>query len=437
MRVHYEAEFPISMISDSEEFQGRLEYNEDHIDNLSKKIGSLGQQLDPIILWHRNNEYIILAGFCRTRAIKKLGWSTIKANIYEDLTEQEALEISIVSNEDRYNLEPDEKAKSIIKLRDKGFSNEWIMEKYNLSKTVLYDLFSLENIDSATQYCLHREHISLRHAVELMRIKDLSARAELLKMIVLLGLSVRETKDYILRGKTNPSWNRMRLCPERFSKKTENCSKPILCNKCKYFNGFTIPTTEETTEDVNYYGKLVGYAPYSYALVRRYYKTTKIKVLCTFPIPKEVESLFNFDFIQSELINEIDINPDGTSVKDKEPMSQEEIDRLEKLTSACGWMYQKEEFGEWFINPILKDFFVNACRYSGMKLEKYKLKFKQEHPKEYAMLSHYDVAHADRNRMEMKGYKRDLRKLKKIPEVQEYIEANKAFAKFRKGGIKP
>ena len=63
---HYELEFPISKISDSEEFQGRTEYDDEWIDTLSEQIAKGGQE-EPIILWHRNNEYIKLAGFCRTR----------------------------------------------------------------------------------------------------------------------------------------------------------------------------------------------------------------------------------------------------------------------------------------------------------------------------------------------------------------------------------
>ena len=101
------------------------------------------------------------------------------------------------------------------------------------------------------------------------------------------------------------------------------------------------------------------------------------------------------------------------------------------------WMYLKGE--KWLINSVLKDYFVNLSRYSGIKEDRYKLKFKKEHPKEYSKLSFYDVAISDMNERERAEYRGDLEELKKNDVVKDYIstkkwlDENKASATFVKG----
>lgn len=429
---HYESEFPISKISESEKFQSRDGYDEEYIDSLSKKIGeSVVGQIDAIVLWHRNDEYIKLAGFCRTRAIKKLGHSTIKANVYEDLTEQEAWEISVVTNEDRCNLAIDEKVNNIVHLLENGITSDWIMEKYNLNRTGYYNLLSLKDMDITVRYCLHKELIQTNHAIELMRIEDVSKRLNYLKTILSFRLSVRDTKN-LIKGLLSPEWKmRHQLCPKKLSEKADDCNCRACptpngipyfmdCIKCSYFGGLSEPIKEEHSEDKQFVTKnrlLIG-------LVREYSIHSKFKLLCNFPIPKELDSIIKFGYMLKEVTKQEDINPDGTPIPDKEPMSEERIKDIEEhvfLNDGRDTLFSYWNSFKGKEREIVKDYYIELERYSGIKRELFTLQFKALYPKIYFKFSHFNVALEDKKDRERAEYKGELSKLKKIPEVQEYI----------------
>ena len=444
---HYVSDFPISKISESEEFQARTEYDEDSITNLSKKIEA-GTQLDPIHLWHRGEDYLKLAGFCRTRAIKKLGHSTIKVFVYEELTEREAWEVSIETNEDRVDLAPDEKVSNIVTLREKGIEAEWIMDKYNLNRTGFYNLLSLKDMDSVSKYCLHRGLIQVNHAVELMRVKEESQRWNYLKTIMSFRLSVRDT-ELLIKGLLQWEWKRRRqLCPKKIAEKAEEfgCDiaigldgvpKVLTCLTCSYYGGLSEPVKEEQVEQK----KVLSKDGISIGLIKEYANLSKFKVQCSYSLPKELEPIVKFGYTFKEVTKQVDVREDGTVIEDKEQMSAEKIKWIEehpftedsKDTMNSYWNSFKGEERE-----IVKAYYIEIERYSGLKREYFKLDFKAKYPKIYAKFSHYNVAVNDFKDRQHSRYHSDLTKLKKRPEVQAYLEAerwikeNTASAKVEK-----
>lgn len=101
IKVSYEERSPLSLIDEAnEEFQARLDYDEEELARLAEDIRQNGQR-NPIGIRRRDERYQVIYGFQRVKAVKSLGWDSIRANIYEGATETE-LHIHSVSDNVRH-----------------------------------------------------------------------------------------------------------------------------------------------------------------------------------------------------------------------------------------------------------------------------------------------------------------------------------------------
>ena len=88
MKPRYEENFPLDLIDEAnEEFQARLDYDEEELESLKQDIAQNGQR-NPVGLVQKGDRYQIIYGFQRVKAIRRLGWDSVRANIYEDATEK-------------------------------------------------------------------------------------------------------------------------------------------------------------------------------------------------------------------------------------------------------------------------------------------------------------------------------------------------------------
>ena len=174
----YEPEFSLARIDASDKrFMSRLDMQKmsANVETLKADISRRGQ-IDPVGVAKLINEgrYTIIYGFTRTEAIRQLGRQHIKANIYEDLSEQEARILNASNNSMREDLNPWERARQIRELRHAGVpihSNE--PGKDTICTLMKMSRRSVFNWLKVTEYVCRELHdalatgkVSLTHAME-------------------------------------------------------------------------------------------------------------------------------------------------------------------------------------------------------------------------------------------------------------------------------
>ncbi|MBA7487125.1 Nucleoid occlusion protein [subsurface metagenome] len=236
MKVTYEENFSLSLVNENErEFQPRLDYDEVALEALAKDIAKNGQH-NPVGLHKKDSYYQVIYGFQRIIALKRLGWDTARANIYEDATWEELHEQSISNNERHLDLGDLEKALYIKALQGKGFSIPRLCELFGVNKSAIYNYLTVADLDDTTRECLHRRLITLNHAVELAKYDNFSKRLEILRDVISLQASVHQLRKLKAEGGWGPftlyldGW--VDICPRVM----RMVGLPE-CRECSYFEG--------------------------------------------------------------------------------------------------------------------------------------------------------------------------------------------------------
>ena len=185
----------INQIKANEE-QPRKYFDNDKISKLAESIKQHGI-IQPLVVMKDNDVYTIVAGERRWRAAKMLGLSEVPVVIME-LTEKELLEVSLIENIQREDLNPIEEAIAYKKLLEEfKITQEELGKKVGKSRAVIANCIRLLNLDSRVQSYLIDGVISEGHARLLLGLENLDLQYELAQKIIDDGLSVRETERLI------------------------------------------------------------------------------------------------------------------------------------------------------------------------------------------------------------------------------------------------
>ena len=177
-------------------YQPRKTFNEESLNELSKSISEYGI-IQPIIVKKSIKGYEIVAGERRTRAARIAGLKTIPA-IIKDFNDNDMMEIALIENIQRENLNPIEEALSfenIIKLRN--FTQEEVAEKFGKSRSYITNILGLLKLPEYTKKLVKDNKISMGHARVLSKLKDEELINSLADKIIKDGLSVREIESYV------------------------------------------------------------------------------------------------------------------------------------------------------------------------------------------------------------------------------------------------
>lgn len=237
LKVRYREDFPINSIDGAdEEFQSRLDYDEEEIERLARDIEENGQRNPIGVRKKEGGRYQIIYGFQRVKAIKLLGKDTVKANVYEGTTDPEAREQSISDNLRHSDLTDVEKALACLRLKEKGYSTHALCGLFGAKKSTIYNYITAARLDPTTRYCIHKGIISLNHGVELARVKEVSKRLETLRQVVGWRYSVRDLKRWLADGESPivalPVNGWIQVCPK--SLKMESLED---CENCEHYKG--------------------------------------------------------------------------------------------------------------------------------------------------------------------------------------------------------
>ncbi len=180
----------------SNPYQPRKTFNEDSLKELAASIKEYGV-VQPVIVKKSIKGYELIAGERRCKASKMAGLKEIPA-IIKDFTDQEMMEIALIENIQREDLNPIDEAKSvmnIIKLR--GFTQEEFAEKFGKSRSYITNLLGLLKLPLNIQQMVIDKKISSSHARVLSKLEDIEQIEELAKKIVNENLNVRDLESIV------------------------------------------------------------------------------------------------------------------------------------------------------------------------------------------------------------------------------------------------
>lgn len=182
--------------------QPRKQFDEDSLLELSESIKQFGV-LQPLLVLNKNDYYEIIAGERRWRAAKIAGMKEIPV-IIKDYSEQEIVEISLIENIQREDLNPIEEAMAYKRLlEDFHLKQDEIAEKVAKSRTAVTNSLRLLKLDEKVQEMLIDEMLTTGHARALLAITDTREQLELANRIFEEKLSVRETEK-LIKNLLNP-----------------------------------------------------------------------------------------------------------------------------------------------------------------------------------------------------------------------------------------
>lgn len=176
--------------------QPRKSFDDEKIAELSQSIKEHGI-IQPIILNKQDNYYMIIAGERRWRAAKLLGLKEVPA-VVMDLTEKDVLEVSLIENIQRQDLNPIEEAVAYKKLlSDFNLTQEELSKRVGKSRVAISNVIRLTNLCETVKQYLIDEVISEGHGRVLLAIEDDKVQCEIAQKVIDEKLSVRELERLV------------------------------------------------------------------------------------------------------------------------------------------------------------------------------------------------------------------------------------------------
>ncbi len=191
----------------SNPYQPRKVFDEDALNELASSIKEYGV-VQPIIVKKTISGYELVAGERRTKAARIAGLKEIPA-IIKDFNDQEMMEIALIENIQREDLNPIEEAESfnnIIKLR--GYTQEEFANRFGKSRSYVTNILGLLTLPSEVKKMVSNKELSMGHARALSKIDDEEKVIKIANKVAKEGLSVRQTEE-LLKNPELPRKNKI------------------------------------------------------------------------------------------------------------------------------------------------------------------------------------------------------------------------------------
>ena len=191
-------ETPVARISEVEpnRKQPRKTFDDEKLEELAESIKTFGL-LQPILVQKRDGYYEIIAGERRWRAALKAGLKEVPV-IIRDYTEKEILELSLIENIQRENLNPIEEAQAYKRLMDEfGLGQAEVAQRVSKSRPAVANSLRLLKLEENVQKMLIDGKISMGHARALLPLEIPEEQLAAAQKVVEKELSVRETEKLV------------------------------------------------------------------------------------------------------------------------------------------------------------------------------------------------------------------------------------------------
>ena len=200
------ANIPVSEIKQSR-FQPRTVFNEESLKELADSIRERGV-IQPIIVAKKPNGYELVAGERRWRAVKSLGIAEIPA-IVKVIRDSDALELALIENIQRENLNPVEEAAAYDRLmKERAFTQEALSKAVGKNRSSIANSLRLLRLPDKIKDDLADGRLTMGHARALLALDTDADRMAMRDQIVDSGLNVREVEQKARTAKKGPALKR-------------------------------------------------------------------------------------------------------------------------------------------------------------------------------------------------------------------------------------
>ena len=176
--------------------QPRKDFNEESIGELADSIKRYGV-LQPLLVKKSGDHYEIVAGERRWRAAKEAGLREVPV-VIKEYTKQQAMEIALIENVQREDLNPIEEAQAYQQLMQEfELTQEEIAERVSRSRTAITNCMRLLKLDKRVQDMLIQGQLSSGHARALLALENQDAQYQIGLKIIDQRLSVREVEKLV------------------------------------------------------------------------------------------------------------------------------------------------------------------------------------------------------------------------------------------------
>ena len=216
---------PVDMIEPNP-FQPRMSFDQDALQELAASIKTFGL-IQPITVRKKTaDRYQIISGERRFKACRLAGMDMVPAYI-RDANDQGMLEMAIVENIQRENLDPIEVAMSYQRLIEEcRLTQEQMADRVGKKRASVTNYLRLLKLPAKVQHDLKVGLLSVGHAKVLLGVEDQAIQEQLCDLVIKKGLSVRQLEEKIheLSVKEKPSKKEVQL-PDEYYKVLEHIGK--------------------------------------------------------------------------------------------------------------------------------------------------------------------------------------------------------------------
>lgn len=218
----YIENFDINKI-EANPYQPRMHIEPEELIEIADSIREHGV-IQPLIITKDkdSDKYFLIAGERRLRASQLAGMKTVPV-VLKDSSPQEMLELAIIENVQRKDLNPLEEAYAFKQMQDEfGISQDIIARKVGLSRVAVTNKIRLLNIPDEVKEDVLNEKLSEGHARALLGIKDRVSLIAAADLVIKRGMSVRETEALVRKinygkGSTTRSWKKTDKVTDAYS----------------------------------------------------------------------------------------------------------------------------------------------------------------------------------------------------------------------------
>lgn len=176
--------------------QPRKLFDEESLAELADSIRQYGV-LQPLLVQKKEDYYAIIAGERRWRAARLAGFKEVPV-VIKELSRQESMEISLIENIQRQDLNPVEEARAYqMLIQEFGLKHEDLAERVSKSRTAITNSMRLLKLDEPVLDMLIRGDLSQGHARALLAFDDKEMQCHVAQMIIDKSLSVRDTEKLV------------------------------------------------------------------------------------------------------------------------------------------------------------------------------------------------------------------------------------------------
>jgi ParB family chromosome partitioning protein len=188
------AQIPLDRIAVNP-YQPRKEFDEKAIDELTRSVREHGIVQPIVVTRTSDNRYRLIAGERRFRAAQRAGLPHIPAVIKDLLQESDALQIALIENIQREDLNPIEEANAYHQLHDDfGLTQEEISKRVGKERSTVANFLRLLKLPDPVKKLLASGELSMGHARALLSLDSAKKQQQLADRIVNSSLNVRQTE---------------------------------------------------------------------------------------------------------------------------------------------------------------------------------------------------------------------------------------------------